>query len=226
MSDQNLTLSTSIDSKSATSPSRITNPVGLSPPRSWRVRRLPSAMWRCWDRHHQLAVNTPETGFRSIPVADIEEAISLALKYSDRGADVYLACSEYDTPGSRTAANAVGAWACWMDIDVGEDKAKAGKGYATLDEAKAALDDFCRGTGIPKPNYVVNSGGGLHVYWVFDTFVRAAEWKEYAGKFKAICKLRVFLADPARTSDIASIRRAIGSGLVIQHSRSTLGVGA
>lgn len=211
MSDQNLTLSTSIDFVPAPSPSRTIDPVSLSPPRSWRPRRFLSAMWRCPERQHLIAVKYPDTAFRNIPVAAIEEASSLALKYSDEGADVYSACAEYLTPDNRTAANAVGAWAFWMDIDCGPEKAAAGKGYATTELALEAVEDFCKKTGIPKPNDIVESGGGLHVYWRLGTFLPKSIWQEWAKKFKALGKVHGLLADPSRTADVASVLRVPGT---------------
>lgn len=211
MVTQDLTESTSIDSKSTPAPSQIIDPVSLSPPRSWRARRFLSAMWRCPERQHLIAVKYPDTAFRNIPVAAIEEASSLALKYSDEGADVYSACAEYLTPDNRTAANAVGAWAFWMDIDCGPEKAAAGKGYATTELALEAVEDFCKKTGIPKPNDIVESGGGLHVYWRLGTFLPKSIWQEWAKKFKALGKVHGLLADPSRTADIASVLRVPGT---------------
>jgi hypothetical protein len=96
----------------------------------------------------------------------VADAVEQAQKLSSEGTEVYFACAEYLTPDSRKAANASGACAFWMDIDCGEDKAAAGKGYATVEDAEDALRKFCEDAGLPQPTHIVHSGGGLHVYWV------------------------------------------------------------
>ena len=135
-------------------------------PKSWRLKPFLSAMWRSPDLHHQIGVLDPASGFRNIPVKDITEAVALAQQHDDAGCDVYFACAEYLTPDNRTAANVAGAWAFWMDVDCGPDKAADGKGYATVELADVAIQAFCKETGIPVPTHIGESGGGLHVYWV------------------------------------------------------------
>ena len=65
--------------------------------------------------------------------SSVNEAMELSRQAS---ADVYFACAEYWTPDSRTASNAVGAYAYWMDLDCGSEKAASGKGCATVELAK------------------------------------------------------------------------------------------
>ncbi|MFO7459465.1 MAG: hypothetical protein R6X07_02495, partial [Desulfatiglandales bacterium] len=103
--------------------------------------------------------------FTNIPVKGALDAAERAHKLSDAGMDVYFGCAEYETPDSRTASNASGAWGFWMDFDCGEAKAEAGKGYPTPEVAKQAISTFCSDTGLPAPTHDVDSGGGLHVYW-------------------------------------------------------------
>ena len=129
--------------------------------------QLLAAMWRSPDRFHQIGtLNRQNKRFNNLQVDGVADAVAQSLKLSSEGTEVYFACAEYETPDSREAANASGAWAFWMDIDCGEDKAGAGKGYATVEDAEIALSKFCQDTGLPKPTHIVHSGGGLHVYWV------------------------------------------------------------
>ena len=74
-----------------------------------------------------------------------------------------LACAGYANASSRTAANATGAYAHWMDIDRSEQKAQDGKGYLTPEDARQRRT-FCDATGLPKPT--------LH----------RPEWRWYPGK--------------------------------------------
>jgi hypothetical protein len=156
---------------------RITPPVGPSPeaqerspviqhPASPPGNLLLGALWRSSDNVHQIGVLDRQKRFKNLPVDGVADAVEQAQKLSSEGTEVYFACAEYLTPDSRKAANASGACAFWMDIDCGEDKAAAGKGYATVEDAEDALRKFCEDAGLPQPTHIVHSGGGLHVYWV------------------------------------------------------------
>lgn len=169
------------------------------------------ALWRSPEHVQFICTNNPKTGFRNHPVKDSAEAYEKAQEASKNGYDAYLGIAEYRTPDSRKAENALGARVLILDLDCGREKAEAGKGYATIDEAEVALKEFCRVTGIPLPNFIVESGGGLHVYWVLDTFLLKSIWQEYAKKLKALGKVHGLLADPSRTADIASVLRVPGT---------------
>ena len=174
--------------------------------------RLLDAMWPSLNLAHQIGIlDRQNHRFKNLPVDGAANATERAQKLSSEGKEVYFACAEYLTPDSRTAANASGACAFWMDIDCGEDKAAAGKGYATVDDAEDALRKFCRDTGLPKPTHIVHSGGGLHLYWVLDDVISREAWQSYAKKLKDLTKVCDFLADDSRTADIASVLRLPGT---------------
>lgn len=174
--------------------------------------RLLNALWRSPDKVHQVgALNRLTKFFTNTPVKDAVDALTRTQALSAQGVDTYFACAEYLSPGSRKADNVAGAYVFWGDIDVAPGKGADGKGYETLDEAKAALKKFRIEAGLPKPTHVVESGGGLHAYWVLDAFVDRATWQAYATKLKAIAKHLGFLADPTRTADIASVLRIPGT---------------
>jgi hypothetical protein len=115
--------------------------------------------------------------------------------------NAYFACSKYETNKSRTQPNAKYIKAFWLDIDCGE-----GKDYPSQTEGLAALKNFCKVTGLPKPT-VVNSGRGLHIYWQLSRTITAEEWKPVAERIKYLCEEYDFHVDPSRTSDLASILR-------------------
>lgn len=100
--------------------------------------------------------------------------------------------------------------AIWLDIDVGESKAKNGEGYATQTLALEALQQFVEDIGLPQP-MLVNSGGGVHAYWAFTQDVEAADWLRMARAFDGIIKHYKLLADPSCTVDRARILRPIGT---------------
>ena len=76
--------------------------------------------------------------------------------------------SEYAQKGDklkavRKAANATLLKAIWIDCDVKPGDAKH---YHTLPEAFDAIKAFRQKVGLPFPSVIVNSGGGLHIYWI------------------------------------------------------------
>lgn len=169
------------------------------------TNNLLSAMWR-GDGIHQIA--TLKNGnFKNIPVKSIPDALKLAQDFTEDGFDVYFACAEFITYASRKANNALGAWGYWFDIDCGVEKAKNGVGYATKKEALTVLIKFIEQTKLPKPDFIVDSGNGLHVYFCSDVFIPTKDWKIGADKLKELAKHYGLLADPTRTADIASVLR-------------------
>jgi hypothetical protein len=174
--------------------------------------QLIRSLWRSPDLVYQTGkLDRITKRFKNTPVKDANEAAHFATRVSASGDDCYFACSAYKTADSRTVDNVVGAFAFWMDLDVGVDKNKDGRGYESVDDAKSALRTFRGQTGLPKPTHVVNSGAGLHIYWVLDSFIDRDTWQAYAGKLKAVTKKMGFLADPTRTADAASVLRIPGT---------------
>ncbi|TCV86657.1 hypothetical protein [Sulfurirhabdus autotrophica] len=173
---------------------------------------LLEAFWRSPDRIHQISEMDRDTGrFKNLHAKDVSTAIARALAISEVGKDVYFACAEYLSANSRMAGNASGAWGFWMDIDCGENKAAAGKGYLTEEKALIAVNKFCADTVLPYPTHIVSSGGGLHIYWVLDNVAESEMWLAYARRLKAITKALKFLVDDSRTADIASVLRIPGT---------------
>lgn len=126
-----------------------------------------------------------------------------------RGNAAYHACGVFKTK-SRKAVDAIGAQCFWLDLDVGEDKAKKGKGYASADIALEALGKFEATYDLPPPT-IVRSGYGLHVYWRLTELAHADEWLYCARMLKAAAERSGLLADESRTADLASILRPVGT---------------
>ena len=176
------------------------------------ARDLLEALWRSPDCVHQiwfLDRRTDKVG--NIPVGTVNEALERARVLSDAGIDVYFACAEYRLLISRKADNASGAYGFWVDLDCGEEKHAKGKGYRSIDDALVALERFCKKAGLPEPTHIVESGGGLHLYWVLDQAIEGMRWQAVASKLKSLTKSLGFLADDSRTADIASVLRLPGT---------------
>lgn len=160
-------------------------------------------------------------GFRHYPCKTFEEMEARALRLVAEGKDAYYACASFEKEKywdekrkkyrSRTAKNAKSAKAFWLDLDVGEEKAKTQKGYKSQREAQEALREFCEAHGLPMPT-IVSSGYGLHCYWALTEEVAKGDWVPTAKNIKKLTKSTPrLLADPMRTSDITSVLRPPGT---------------
>jgi hypothetical protein len=98
--------------------------------------------------------------------------------------------------------------AIWLDIDVKPDQPD--KHYISKDQARQALEKFVKDTGLPSPTAVIDSGGGLHVYWISEAPLTVEEWRRYATALWALVEKHKLLADPV-TTDVARILRVPGT---------------
>jgi len=121
--------------------------------------------------------------------------------------NAYFACAKYvNNTDGRIQKNGDLIKSFWLDIDCGVDKAATGKGYVDQATGLAELKKFCKAIRMPLP-CVVNSGRGIHAYWLLDKTISRLEWKPVAERLKALCEQHEFLGDPSRTADNASILR-------------------
>ena len=102
---------------------------------------------------------------------------------------------------SRKADDAVFARCFFIDLDVGDSPNK----YESKSDALNALGDFVVNTNLPPP-VVIDSGTGVHAYWLFEEEVPAYKWVAYAEKFKAFCLEHIHI-DPVVTADRSRIMR-------------------
>jgi len=135
-------------------------------------------------------------------VGSIEEVNVLAQKLVDEQYNAYFALASFADPKEgRTAKNAQSLKCFFIDIDCG-----MGKPYADQAEGMTALKAFIKSTKLPRPT-VVNSGRGIHAYWVLEAALPSEEWKPLAEKLKALCVQHKLEADPSVTADSARILR-------------------
>lgn len=130
-------------------------------------------------------------------IDDIQSAVS---QFNEEKQNIFVALSSFSSY-SRKADDAVYVRSFFVDLDVGE-----GKGYDTKSEASQAVDSFVERANLPPP-IKIDSGGGIHAYWLFDEDIPAAEWKPYAEKFKDLCIKKGLKIDPVVTADLARILR-------------------
>lgn len=117
-------------------------------------------------------------------------------KLSTQPLNVYIAVGTYNNKRQAPKAKR----ALFLDLD--------SKDFGDKKTAARELGLFCRTTGMPMPAILVDSGGGLHVYWPFDIDLDVAPWRALAGALKAKCAELGFKADPPITADAARILRA------------------
>lgn len=116
--------------------------------------------------------------------------------------DVYFGCATYLTPDNRKKENVQHAKAFWVDLDCGD-----GTAYPTHQDGWDALYKLCVDTHLPTP-FVVNSGGGLHVYWVLEEPILVDVWSVYAQKLVELCAAAgLSIKDPGCSTDPARILR-------------------
>ena len=163
---------------------------------------------------------TKDGAMRHVACQTKAELAKKILELDQNSYAVYHACASYkqarvvDADGKkrsyRVAENRDRIRSFWLDLDVGADKASAGKGYATKREACAALAGFCKKYKLPNP-LVVSSGYGIHAYFIMNKDLERDEWKDTASRLKALLYKESVWADPTRTADDASILRPVGS---------------
>lgn len=115
--------------------------------------------------------------------------------------------------GSRSQANVQNMRCFWIDIDVKRagDKKAANAVYPDQIAAITWLAGFQKAIGIPRPNLVVSSGYGLHVYWVLEDPMPAVDWMPYGSALKAALVANGYSGDSGLSGDSARILRAPGT---------------
>jgi hypothetical protein len=134
----------------------------------------------------------------------LDEALQRAHSLDEALVDAYFALAAFNGD-SRKAQDARALRCFFADIDCGENKP-----YATHADAAQALRKFLTDTGLPDP-IVVNSGGGLHIYWPLTQEVIPARWKPAAESLKALCATHKFSIDFSCTADVSRILRVPGT---------------
>lgn len=143
---------------------------------------------------------------------DLNFVANFCAQASAGGRDAYFALggfsgatkNQYGFP-KRVAIDATLQRSLRLDIDTGE-----GKPYPDKRSALLALLQFCNTLSLPKP-WIIDSGGGLHVYWAIDKDTELADWAHASERLKAACMQHDLHADHTVTTDAARILRMPGT---------------
>lgn len=134
-------------------------------------------------------------------LASREEVDTLAARLARNKWNVFFGVAKYATDANRTKENVQALRAFWVDIDCGPSKAapneKTGRPDGYIDQAAglAALRQFCKTTGLPRP-LLVNSGRGIHAYWPLTRDVTRQEWEPVGRRLAELCTTHDFYVDP------------------------------
>ena len=138
-------------------------------------------------------------------VDSVDKALVLAQNFVDSQSNVYFTPGTYEGM-RRKQEDCIWVKSFFLDIDVEHGANK----YATKEDALADLQRFRHEIGWPEPT-LVDSGGGIHAYWIFDEEMPADEWVGYAESFKQLCTQHNLLIDPAVPADSARLMRVPGT---------------
>ena len=134
---------------------------------------------------------------RHIFVDSIDELVD-RVEERKHDSHVFIGMANFD---GHSRKNAKSLKSFFVDLDVGDTKE-----FSSQEEAVNALGKFIQSQQLPPP-VVVDSGNGIHAYWMLDTAVPVEEWKLYADKFKQLCIDNGLQIDPAVTADKSRILR-------------------
>jgi hypothetical protein len=131
----------------------------------------------------------------------VPELADAAKGLDAKGYNAYYGLATFKESNSRKVTNVNELKSFFLDLDCGESK-----DYPSQSDALKDLRRFCKELRLPKP-LLVNSGRGVHVYWILDEAISVDEWVPIAERFKKLCKEKNLLADPAVTADAARVLR-------------------
>lgn len=154
------------------------------------------------------------------------EASQLLAWAARKGIDAYHASAAFTVGVSTTTktnrpiiqaerkqSNVHSLRALWVDADVarpgdGKDPTKV---FADQTAAFDWLVAFVKATAMPPPNLVVNSGWGLHWYWLFETPLSGADWQPLAKALRDAIVAHGWTGDVAPVIDSARLLRPPGT---------------
>jgi hypothetical protein len=142
----------------------------------------------------------------------IDDVIDRASQLDAEGVNAYFGLATFETNKDRRVTNVKSLSSFYLDLDCG-----VGKEYTNQNEAFLDLKRFVKATGLPRP-MLVNSGYGIHVYWVLTESVSYAEWLPVAQALKDTCIRHNLSADNGVTADAARVLRVPGTQ---NHKRGT-----
>lgn len=152
-----------------------------------------------------VGYNADKTIFRQRFTDSVDGAIALVEDFVNQGFGSSF------TPGTyeglrRKEEDCIWIKSFFIDLDVQH-------GDVYYDSKEEAIEDLKRFTSTiewPDP-VLVDSGGGVHAYWIFDEEMPADEWVGYAKRFEQLCVDYGLRADPQVLANLSMPMRALGT---------------
>ena len=142
----------------------------------------------------------------------IDDVIDRASQLDAEGVNAYFGLATFETTNDRKVTNVKSLSSFYLDLDCG-----VGKEYPDQNTAFHDLKRFVKATGLPRP-MLINSGYGIHVYWVLTESVPYVKWLPVAQGLKDMCIQHNLSADNGVTADAARVLRVPGTH---NHKRGT-----
>jgi len=144
----------------------------------------------------QISPRFPET---------VDELLAQISSFLTKEVNIYFTPGSYE--GSRrTQKDCVAVRSFFLDLDYMHGKSV----YISKEAAIADTERFCAEIDWPAPT-LVDSGGGIHAYWIFDEDLPSKEWTAYAERFKSLCLEHGMIIDECVPADSARLMRVPGT---------------
>ena len=149
--------------------------------------------------------NADKTVFRQRFTDSVDGAIALIEDFANQGMGSSF------TPGTyeglrRKQEDCIWVKSFFIDLDADHGDVR----YDSKEQAVEDLQRFTTEIGWPPP-VLVDSGGGIHAYWILNDEMPADEWIGYAKKFEQLCVDHGLRADPQVLANAAMPLRAPGT---------------
>ena len=138
-------------------------------------------------------VGRPKLNFNNVffTPAELEHAEHVVAQWNEkRDTEVYFGVAGYATKASRKKTNVSLLQSLFIDVDLWSEKLAAQPGkhkkdfYLTKAEALRGVKKLMRAVpALPRP-MIVDSGRGLHVYFLLDQAIPQARWLPLAEAFR------------------------------------------
>lgn len=142
---------------------------------------------------------------QSPPLSNLPHVEAYIEACGDKQGDVYVATGQFRGK-KRNQQQLIAKHTFYIDIDCGE-----GKAYPTKAAALEALYLVLKAKRLPLPSLIVDSGHGIHVYWVISAPIGKDEWEPVAKRIVSTCREYQLHIDPGVTIDSARIMRVPGT---------------
>jgi hypothetical protein len=136
---------------------------------------------------------------------DIDAALVVAQNFIDQKHNVYFTPGTY-SGNRRRQVECLYVKAFFLDLDVEHGKNR----YASKSAAVEDVQRLCQEINWPIP-VLIDSGGGIHAYWILNEALPASEWDLYASAFKQLVIDKGMVIDEAVPADSARLMRVPGT---------------